>query len=212
MRSRLTEEKKMDQSKHLVKLHPDAKIISFEHKLFILNTFKKNISGLLGIDYFSLIIVDSQKQISLYSTCPSLEFGLISENMWELDGIFKPENHQDGAFFFWDELYPEAFKNTLIKEKETKFGFHFGFYVMKQLNDVFAIYSFATKSQKEKEIYRNSKDTLMKIGDYLFNELKGVHSKYVLRDVEKCSLAKASSHLRLIIDNTKYKKWFSRSR
>ena len=210
MRSRLTEEKKMDQSKHLVKLHPDAKIISFEHKLFILNTFNKNISGMLGIDYFSLMVVDSQKQISLYSTCPSLEFGLISENLWELDGIFKPENHQDGAFSFWDELYPPAFKNTLIKEKETKFGFLYGFYVMKQLKDVFAIYSFATKSQNEKELYRKSKDTFMNIGDCLFNELKSIHNQYVMGNQMSSSLSKTASYLKLVVDNSKYKKWLLR--
>jgi hypothetical protein len=200
----------MDQSTQIVKLHPDAKIISFEHKLFILNTFNKNIQGMLGIDYFSLMIVDSEKQVSFYSTCPALEFSLISDNLWELDGIFKAENHQDGAFFFWDELYPDTFKKTLIKEKETKFGFLSGFYVMKQLKDVFAIYSFATKSQKEKEMYRHSKDTLIKIGDCLYNELKSIHSQYVMGDKVKPSVSSASSYLKLIIDNSKCKKWLLR--
>lgn len=87
------------QEEQLIQLHPDAKIISFEHKLHILNTFNKNIQGVLGIDYFSLMIVDRQNIVSLYSTCPPLEFNLISDNLWEQDGIFKPVNHQDGAFF-----------------------------------------------------------------------------------------------------------------
>lgn len=192
----------MDRSNQL-KLHPDAKIISFEHKLFILHTFNKNIQGLLGIDYFSLIIVDTQNVVSLYSTCPSLEFNLISDNLWEQDGIFNSENHQDGAFVFWDELYPPTFKNTLIKEKETKFGFLYGFYVMKQFNDLFVIYSFASKSQSDKEVYRKSKDTLSRIGDCFFNELKGIYCQYIAQGNETFSLPKRSSFLRLVVNNMK---------
>lgn len=195
----------MDQTKQLVRLHPSAKIISFEHKVFILNAFN-NIQGILGIDYFSLMIVDSKKQTSLYSTCPSLEFILINDNLWEMDGMFNPEYHKDGAFFFWDELYVDEFKNTLTKEKEKKFGFHFGFCVMKQMKDTFVIYSFATKTQNEKEVYRNSKDTLLKIGDCLFNELKTIHSKYVIEEKTESSLSKASRYLKLVIDNTRCKK------
>ncbi len=200
----------MDQSKQLVKLHPSAKIISFEHKVFILNAFN-NIQGMLGIDYFSLMIVDSKKQVSLYSTCPSLEFSLISDNLWEVDGMFNPAYHKDGAFYFWDELYHDDFKKTLTKEKETKFGFLFGFYVMKQLKDIFVIYSFATKSQAEKEVYRNSKDTLLKIGDCLFNELKTIHSQYVGERMES-SLGKASRYLKLVIDNTRRKETVVKNR
>lgn len=196
----------MDQSNQLVNLHPSAKIISFKHKLFILNSFNKNIQGILGIDYFSLMIVDSKKQVSLYSTCPSLEFSLINDNLWKLDGMFKQKNHQDGAFFFWDELYQNGFKKTLIKEKETKFRFLYGFCLMKQLKDVFAIYSFATKSQAEKEVYRNSKNMLLKIGDYFFDELKIIHSQYVMEEKKDLSLNNFSSYLNLVIDNSRSKK------
>ncbi len=195
----------MDQSTLLVKLHPRAKFISFEHKHSILKAFS-NIQGMLGIDYFSLMIVDSKKQVSLYSTCPSLEFSLISDNLWEVDGMFNQKNHLEDALFFWDELYHNDFKNTLIKEKETKFGFNFGLCVMKQLKDIFVIYSFATKTQNEKELYRNSKDTLLKIGDCLYNELKSIHRQYVAGERMESPLGKASRYLKLVIDNTRRKK------
>lgn len=194
---------KMDRSKKLVRLHPDAKITSFEHKHFILQIFKKNIQGILGIDYFSLMIVDRKNTISIYSSCPSLEFNLINDNLWKEDGIFNSVNHQDHAFFFWDELYSPIFKKILIKEKEKKYAFNLGFCVMKQLSDVFVIYSFATKSQHHKQLYRHSKDTLSKIGDYFFNKLKNIHHQYVTRDSKESFTTKTS--LKLVVDNTKLK-------
>lgn len=148
----------------------------------------------MGIDYFSLMIIDSCNITTFYSTCPALEYNLIINNLWQFDGIFEIKNHTDGAFLFWDELYPEDLKTTLISEKEKKFGFNFGFYIMKKFNNAFIIYSFATKSQFDKALYRNSKDTLSKIGDCFFNELKSIHSQYVAREKEG---------LRLVVDNKK---------
>jgi hypothetical protein len=193
----------MEVQDRLVELHPEAKEISFKHKFVIEGLFKKKIRGILGIDYFSLMIVDACKKLSIYSSCPALEYNLIDNELWQYDGLFYRANHTESAFFFWDELYSPAFKKTLLHAKETKFVFLFGFSVMKELSDIFVIYSFATKSQHEKEIYHNSKNMLFKIGDCFFNELKSVHCQYVSREKEGYSSSKRSSPLWLVVDNTK---------
>ncbi len=131
----------------LVTLHPEAKEISFRHKFVILHTFKKKILGILGLDYIALLIVDKNQVLSIYSSCPALEFNLIYNSLWMHDGIFEVKNHTADSFMYWDELYNNDSKKRLIAEKEVKFGFKFGFYVMKSIDDLFVIYSFATKQQ-----------------------------------------------------------------
>lgn len=185
-----------------IALHPEIKEISFKHKFVIQHVFEKSILGTFGIDYFSLMIIDASNILSIYSSSPALEFNLINEDLWLYDGIFDPKNHIDGAFYFWDELYSNSLKNILTQEKEGKLGFSFGFCMIKKINDMFVIYSFATKSQLEKAVYRDSNETLVKIGDWFFNELKSVHRQYVVHEKESSLSPTLSTSLRLIVDNT----------
>lgn len=180
------------KTRSLVKLHPDAKEISFEHIYTIQDVFKKNISPLLGIDYFSLMLVDSHNVLTIYSNRPSLEFNLIANEIWIHDGIFYLDNHRDNMFYFWDELYSDAMRTLLTQEKEKKYGFEFGFFLTKRINDIFVIYSFATKRKESRELYKASTDILYNIGDYFFYALGSIHKKYL-----------SKGYLKLIIDNTK---------
>jgi len=100
----------------LVKLHPEVKEIPFRHFSAITNIFKKNVSPILGIDYFSLMIIDPEQVLTFYSNRPSLEFNLIQQDLWIYDGAFDTQFHQDGAFYFWDELYADCMKNTLLSD------------------------------------------------------------------------------------------------
>lgn len=194
-----------NQEKSLVKLHPEAKEISFKHKFIIQHAFKKSISGVLGIHYFSLMIVDSNQTLSIFSSCPSLEFNMIHHDFWLYDGIFELKNHEDGAFFFWDELYANNLKSTLISEKERKYGFNFGFFIMKKIGSIFVIYSFATKYSHDREVYKSSLDILNKIGDYFLSELEPIYKNYITPTELDLSQKKAVQKLRLIVDNTKKK-------
>lgn len=61
----------MENQEQSLKLHPEARFISFKHKTFFYETFKRNLQGAFGIDYFSLMVVDSLQIISSYSTSPA---------------------------------------------------------------------------------------------------------------------------------------------
>ena len=192
------------QEKSLVKLHPKAKDLSFEYKYVIQNIFKKNIAGILGIDYFSLLMIDNSNILTCYSNTPALEFNLITSGLWMHDGLFALENHKNGDFVFWDDLYSHPLKNILKREKQTNFKIQFGFVLMKQTSDFFLIYSFATKTQQEKELYRQSKEILMKIGDYFLHEMTvwGASRSFSPRP---SLLPKTSPFLKLVVDNTQCK-------
>jgi hypothetical protein len=107
----------------------------------------------------------------------------------------------EGSFRFWDELYSDKFKNILRTEKQYRFGFLYGFYIMKKINDLFVIYSFATKSQKDRTRFEKSTNTLASIGDYFFNDTKAIHSAYTTNP--KVS----APFLKLAIDNSKKSIW-----
>jgi len=189
----------------LVKLHDKAKQISFTHKNIIQPAFKRIVPSGIGIDYFSLSIVDKKNTLSCYSSSPSLEFNLFNQDLWIHDGIYEISNHIDGIFRFWDALYSSQFQNTLKAEKQLKFGFLYGFYIMKKINDLFVIYSFATKSQTDRSIFQKSINTLTSIGDYFFNETKSLHTEYTsISNAEKFEISNyAKSLLKLVVNNSK---------
>ncbi len=187
----------------LINLHPEAKEISFAHKFFIQFTFEKSILGTLGIHYFSLMIIDSTNTLSIYSSEPALEYNMIHDGLWQHDGIFKCENHKDGAFIFWDELYSDSQKQILIENKERKFDFSFGFYIMRKMKNCFAIYSFATKSPSERKTFLDSKDILLSIGDYLFYELEKVHLTYTVPKSTSNLSGQKNTILKLVVNNIK---------
>lgn len=188
------------QKQSLVKLHPEVKDISFRHFFTIANIFRKNVPPILGINYFSLMIIDSHQVLTFYSNRPSLEINHINQNTWEYNCVFDTKNHQDGAFYFWDELYADCMKNALIKEREEKYGFTFGFYLMKKIKDVFVIYSFATKRNECREVYKESRDILYSIGDYFFYDLKPIHKSYLSH--RKNIFTQPFSNLKLVVNNT----------
>lgn len=185
----------------LVKLHPDVKEISFMHQYAIQNVFRQKSHNILGIHYLSLMIINADNLLTVYSTCPSLEFNMLDTTLWHYDGIFSTENHRNGEFFYWDDLYADCMKNTLIREKEKKYGFTFGFYLTRKINSHFVIYSFATKNQIDRVIYKESQPILKKIADYFYYALEGIHEKYTMTATKH--FRDATCNLQLVVDNTK---------
>jgi hypothetical protein len=181
-----------------VRLHHEAKEISFKHKFIIETLFNKKINGILGIDYFSLFIIDSTETLSCYSSCPALEYNLIQSDLWIYDGMlsFTEENSKE-VIMFWDKLYPAMYADKLINLKQKRFGFQFGFFIMKRINSMIVIYSFATKSNSPRRIYEESQDILSKIGDFFLEEIKPIYSQYI------CNNTKPK--LQLVIDNSSLK-------
>jgi hypothetical protein len=182
-----------------LELHPKAKEISFKHLFIIQDIFGKSILGSVGIDYFSLNIVDPKGTITTYSSCPAYEYRLIKNNLWGLGGILDPANHQNDAFVFWDELYPKNLKSVLIQEREKNEEFLFGFYIMRQVGNLFVIYSFGTTTNNDKERYKDSKLILAEIGDHFLSELKEVYQQYT--SPSPLPLNKGRK-LQLVVDNT----------
>ncbi|MFO1259435.1 MAG: hypothetical protein U1E78_13630 [Gammaproteobacteria bacterium] len=179
--------------KSLVRLHHEIKEISFKHKFLIQKVFKNSVEGILGIDYFSVLVIDSSNTISCYSSMPALEYNLFQSNLWFHDGIFDIKNHQTNSFISWEELYAHEAKSRLIKEKQIQFGFKFGFFIMKKVGRMFVIYSFATKSKNSINLYKESQNVLSKIGDFFLQEIKTIYKEY-LRDTQR-------PKLRLIVNN-----------
>lgn len=184
-----------NQKKSSIQLHPEAKEISFKHKYVIYNVFKKSILGTFDIDYFSLMIIDSNNILSIYSNCPAVEYQIISNNLWLHEDSLNHNNHVNGAFVFWDDLYSDSMNISIRREKE-KLGFKFGFFIINKINDLLVIYSYATRKSNDKERYKNSQDVLTKIGDYFFSELESVHKIYTNKQP-------SVNKIRLIVDNTK---------
>lgn len=159
-------------------IHPMASIISFSHKKEIMSLYD-DIIGLCHIDYISVEIF-SANELVYFSSQPSLGYNLIAKDLWQYDGCWNAIIYKNHSFYLWENAYCKEFYNELKKWKEAHYNYTLGFILVRKVSNFFVIYSFATKS-KNKEIfhfYRNSFNELLNMGDYCFNLLLPIYSKY----------------------------------
>lgn len=191
---------------HETKLHNNILDILFNHKREISDRFR-DIKGIHFIDHVAIIIINPIYEITIFSYIPSVEYNLIVKDLWKHDKSFNPTLLKDGAMMWWDEAYYPGYSKKIQYIKEDFHNFSLGMNLIRKIEDYTFVYSFATRSKEKnmKAYYADIKNELFHIGDYGYNIIRDIYSRYCapyiapLLDTDK--ILKQKPHLKLIVNN-----------
>lgn len=161
-----------------VVLHEDILEVLFTYKEKICNSFY-DICGTFFIDHLAINIIDPDGRLVIFSTTPSVEYNLISQDLWKYDRSFSLSYQTDNRFTSWEKAYEEKHREKLKYTKQSTHGFTCGFNISKNLESFHIIYSFATRYQKHDllKYYHGYINELFSIGDYVFKAVSGVYDQ-----------------------------------
>lgn len=167
-----------DKTSLNINLHPAIVDILFENRKHMQEVFQ-SIQGFHEIDHFSLTIIDPLMTLTTFSTTPTIEYNLLSQNLWHEDPAFYffPEDNQD--LKWWNDIdTPLA---TKIKDiKLTKNKYSSGFSYSRKIGNFYILYSFATKykHQNYKEYYLSHLNSLISLGDFCYRSIREIYLPY----------------------------------
>ncbi len=181
-------------------LHEDVLEILFEYKKKMHSKFN-DIRGTFLIDHFAINIIDSNNKVIIFSATPSVEYNLISQNVWKYDKSFSARFQRENRFYSWETAYEKKYFEKLKLIKQTNHGFCFGFNLSKRFSSSQIIYSFATRYEKANllEYYREHINELSAIGDYCYKAI----NESLEKNLGKIITATTSSPLLKLISNNK---------
>lgn len=199
----------------LVKLHPEVLSIPFLHRKELSTKFR-DVLGLLYLDYISIEIINPNAEYLYFSALPAVNFNLIENHLWPYDGAMSPTFYQHYSFYTWASAYQTMFCNELKIMKEREHGFHYGFVLVRKINQFYLLYSFATKN-KNSEInlfFDEQKNELLKMGDYCYKLIRPLYMNYAAEYMPPIitnfvsfaegipTQAKKYSHLTLVVNQS----------
>lgn len=160
-------------------LHQDVLEISYRHYYEIRRVFKE-IYGLDGIEHFSLDLVRPDNEMVFLSSTPSHAYEICKRGYGQYDGIISPEYYQNFEFYWWKNAAHKAYSNKIEAIREGVLGLKHGFMLVRNWNGFYLIYSFATKKSDMhfQTTVINKINTFLKVGDWAYEELRGLYSNY----------------------------------
>lgn len=162
-----------------LKLHDSIMTILFKHKREIAKGLR-DIKGIHNIDHVAIIIINPNREISIFSLAPSVEYNLIVNDLWKLDNTFNPNSLENHSLTWWENAYHPSSINKLRQIKEDAHKFTFGLNLVQKIEEFTLIFSFATRSNIKnlKEYYLNLKDELFRIGAYGYKHIRDIYMQY----------------------------------
>lgn len=169
---------KLFSTSNEVLLHEYILEILFKYKDKVFNKFY-DIRGTFLIDHLAINIIDPNNKLIIFSTTPSVEYNLISQELWKYDRSFSTSYQIDNRFYSWEKAYEENQFEKLKLAKQINHGFSFGFNLSKKIESFQFIYSFATRHQNSDlmEYYRRYINELFAIGNYVFKAINEIYEK-----------------------------------
>jgi hypothetical protein len=161
------------------KLHPKILDILFEHRREIAIKLS-DIIGIHYIDHMAIIISNPKNEIVIFSKTPTIEYNLISSNLWLHDGAFSPQFFKKKSFFWWEEAYNSEYFEKIKNIKEQKHKYKLGFCLVRKINAFYIIYSFATRRAMidSQSYYLSHKEDLLRMGDYCYRSIRNIYALY----------------------------------
>lgn len=175
----------MDVSSELCcRPHPLAGNLLFKYKRQAVSVFS-DIVGIDEIDHVAIVCIGLSGEAIFLSYTPSLEYNLISTDLWMFDGVYTKQFLQMQRIQVWEHLYHAERYGELKYLKQIKNKFSYGVSISVQHNALHLVYSFATKSQeKARELHFCSMEsTLVKMGNYCFSRLARLMLPMLMREI-----------------------------
>lgn len=152
---------------------------SFRYRLKIQKVFKE-ILGLHEIDHFSLDLVTPDEKMIFFSGTPSHAYEICNRGYGEYDGIISPENYHNYEFYWWANASHKKYRKQIENIRSGLFGLRNGFMLVRNIDDFYLVYSFATKSKNPlfQTNIINTLNDLLKIGDWVYEEMRSDYQNY----------------------------------
>lgn len=160
-------------------IHKDVLQISYKHRYEIKKVFNE-ILGIYGIDHFSLDLVRPDGEMIFLSATPSHGYEICKRGWGQFDGIISPDYYQNFEFYWWKDAQHKRHAREINYIRNIKHRFQHGFMLVRQIDDFYLIYSFATKSTDPyfPSLIINKLNELFGAGDYIYNEMRETYAEY----------------------------------
>ena len=185
----------MNCTKSSTKIHLLAKECLFGNKRATSSVFR-DVIGLYELDHVAIAAVNKKQEIIFLSHTPSMEYNLITSDLWRYDGSYLPSFYGEPDCVEWRALYDSSHFHELTHIKQVKTGFTEGISVSVKHEDIHLIFSFATKSKDasaEDTLYHQQKQ-LTQIGWYCFQRFTDILASYL-------GVSSRPSYLKLVVNN-----------
>lgn len=193
------------------KYHPDVLNILYDNRFHIKKKFG-SVIGFYEIHHISITIIDPSNEMVVFSTTPSIEYHLITQDLWKHDLTVLSHAHRDDELIWWDMDNTNSFYSQIDNIKKQKNNYTLGMSLARKIDGFCIIYSFATKSREAalKSYYISNIERLYDIGDHCYKSIRDIYSAYVhyhtaprIMDFEKFNTTVQSKpYLQLVVNNS----------
>ena len=197
------------------KFHPDILNILYENRCHVKKKFSEVI-GFYEINHISITIINPSNEMVTFSTTPSIEYNLITQELWQHDFTISSNSHKNNELIWWDTDNMHPHFNKINNIKEQKNNFTLGMALARKIDGFCIIYSFATKNKDSdlKSYYISNINGLYDIGDHCYKSIRNIYSSYCCRhtapkiaDFTVFDLTvKTKPYLRLVVNNSFFKR------
>lgn len=160
-------------------LHEKGVLLSYE-QCYQLGKIYKEIIGINNIDHFSLNVVDLDGEMSILSYKPQIAYNIFKDGTYLYNGSISSTFYDAKECYTWDETYDPNFYHQLKNNMERKNGIEKGVVLVKKIDGLTLLYSFATKKNSNDflEAISAEKDTFYDIGNHCFELISPILKNY----------------------------------
>lgn len=194
----------MDSIKSECTINPLASTLIFQHKNEARRVFS-DVIGLHDIDHIALTTISPQQELTFLSYRPSIEYDLITSNLWTYDRSYHPDFFQQKQGKLWTDLYHKDKYAELMHIKQQSKHLSTGLSTALSYKHCKLLLSFATKSKHMEAEQRllEAHAELVQMGRYCFQALSHIFMPYLLGKTTETKKSRITSpYMRLIVNNT----------
>lgn len=167
----------MENSRNKLVLHPQLLEVLFAFKRKLSNVFS-DVLGIHEIHHISLTRINSNNELLILSSTPSMEFNLFSSALWQYDQTYNPQWFQLGNQAQWQTLYDSERYDELYYLKQIKHAFPIGLSLAAKIDNDYVVYSLASHKScpHTRDLFSTQHEDFYKIGQYCSNMLNPLFS------------------------------------
>ena len=183
-------------------LNPLASTLIFQYKREAYRVFS-DVIGLHDIDHIALTTISPQYELTFLSYTPSIEYELITTDLWAYDRSHHPDFFKKRQCKLWTDLYHEDKYSELMHVKQHTKHLRAGLSTTIQYKHCTLLLSFATKSKHPEAGQRllEAHPELIQMGRYCFQNISHLFMPYLGKTAHTNTSRIVSPYMRLVINN-----------